>query len=98
ICVILVFSPGLRPRSYKNSAELTANFSYSAAFPKLWVANQKLVAKFCQVNRQSFFWKYLFFSFICKLDKNNVVLLPLFSEFSIELQACKGHQNFDITW
>src|SRR6218665_1142890 len=32
-------------------------------------------------------------SFICKLDKNTVNLLPLFSELS-----CKAHNNFDNIW
>src|SRR6218665_4023064 len=47
------------------------------AFPKLWVE------KFCQKGLQSF----IFTSFICKMHKNAVCLLPLFSEFSVELQS-----------
>ena len=37
-----------------------------------------------------------FQSFICKLDKNTVFLLPLFSKFSTELPTLKAHQNFDM--
>jgi len=58
-----------------------------AAFPKLWVATQKWVAKFCQVGRQSFSGNIYFLSFICKLDKNTFYLVPLLSKFSIELKS-----------
>jgi len=57
------------------------------AFPKLWVATQKWVAKFCLVGLQRFSGNIYFLSFICKMHKNTVYLLPLFSEFSIELQS-----------
>ena len=57
------------------------------AFPKLWVATQKWVAKFCQVGRQSFSGNIYFLSFICKLDKNTFYLVPLLSKFSIELRS-----------
>ena len=70
----------------------------NSGFPKLWVATQKWVAKLCRVGRQSFSGNIYFLSFICKLDKNTVFLLPKFSEFSIELQTDKAHELFDITW
>jgi len=74
-------------------------FAYSRpGFPKLWVATQKWVAKLCQVGRQSFSGNIYCLSFICKLDKNTVFLLPQVSEFSIELQTGKAHKTFDITW